>query len=503
VEALRAAAGALSGRSLVVTGFMGAGKSTAVRAVARALEVEPVDADLVLEQRLGLPIAAFFDAHGEQAFREREEQAVLELLDGGAPVVGLGGGAVESARIRAALRDHLCVWIDVDVDTCWRRVQGSARPLARDREAFTERFRRRRPLYEEVADAVLGGAQSIVPALPALRALPAGARMVWATTAGGSYPVVVGEGLVEADWPAPGRPFTITDTTVRELWARGADVIIPSGEQHKTLRTAEQVWHDLARLDATRGDHVRAVGGGVVGDLAGFCAATYQRGIPVVQVPTTLLAQVDAAIGGKTGIDLPHAKNYVGAYHQPVAVLSDLRTLGTLPPSERAAGYAEVVKTALIAGGTLWDRVASGAPVDADVVFACARAKVRVVAADERDGGLRQVLNLGHTVAHAIETWSRHEVLHGPAVALGLLAALRLSGQDALRAQVRELLAAAGLPVSLPGIDAAAVAATTRRDKKRTGASVPFVLVHAPGDVRHGEPVGEADLRAAVEELGR
>jgi shikimate kinase/3-dehydroquinate synthase len=129
-----------------------------------------------------------------------------------------------------------------------------------------------------------------------------------------------------------GRAFTVTDATVRELWARDADVIIPAGEQHKTLRTAEQVWHDLVRLDVTRGDHLRAVGGGVVGDLTGFCAATYQRGVPVVQVPTTLLAQVDAAIGGKTGVDLPQAKNYVGAYHQPVAVLSDLRTLETLPP---------------------------------------------------------------------------------------------------------------------------------------------------------------------------
>jgi shikimate kinase/3-dehydroquinate synthase len=501
VEALGAQA-RLS-RSLVITGFMGAGKSTAVRAVARVLEAEPLDADAVLEERLGMPIPDFFDAHGEQAFREREEQVVLELLDRGAPVVGLGGGAVENPRIRAALRDHLCVWIDVDVDTCWRRVLGSARPLARDRDAFVARFARRRPLYEEVAHAVLGGAQSIVPALPSLRAMPPGARMAWATTAGGSYPVVVGEGLVDAPWPAPGRAFTVTDATVRELWARDADVIVPAGEQHKTLRTAEQVWHDLVRLDVTRGDHLRAVGGGVVGDLTGFCAATYQRGVPVVQVPTTLLAQVDAAIGGKTGVDLPQAKNYVGAYHQPLAVLSDLRTLGTLPASEHAAGYAEVVKTALIAGGTLWERVASGGPVDADVVFACARTKVRVVGADERDGGLRQVLNLGHTVAHAIETVSRHQVLHGPAVSLGLLAALRLSGRDALRDQVRDLLGAAGLPTTLPGIDAAEVAATTRRDKKRTGEAVPFVLVHAPGDVRHGEAVGSADLLAAVEELGR
>jgi shikimate kinase/3-dehydroquinate synthase len=486
--------------SLVITGFMGAGKSTAARAVARALETDPVDADAVVEERLGMPIARFFDAHGEAAFRAREEEVVLELLDRHG-VLALGGGAVESARIREALRDHVVVWIDVDLETCWRRVQGSSRPLAGDFDAFAARFARRRALYEQVADGVLGGAQSIVAALPSLRALPRGARLAWATTAGGSYPVVVGDGLVDVAWPAPGRAITITDATVREHWARDADVVIPAGEEHKTLTTAEQVWHDLVRLDVTRGDHLRAVGGGVVGDVVGFCAATYQRGIPVVQVPTTLLAQVDAAIGGKTGVDLPQAKNYVGAYHQPLAVLADQRTLGTLPPSERAAGYAEVVKTALIAGGTLWERVASGAPVDADVVFACARTKIRVVAADERDAGVRQVLNLGHTVAHAIETVTCYAVAHGPAVGLGLLAALRLSGQDALRAQVLELLGAAGLPTSLDGVDAHTVVDATRRDKKRTGDAVPFVLVHAPGDVRHGEAVRDADLLAAVEEL--
>jgi shikimate kinase/3-dehydroquinate synthase len=184
-------------------------------------------------------------------------------------------------------------------------------------------------------------------------------------------------------------------------------------------------------------------------------------------------------------------------------VLADLETLETLPAAEHAAGYAEVVKTALIAGGLLWERVASGAAVDAEVVFACARTKVQVVGEDERDGGRRQVLNLGHTVGHALETVTGYERLrHGEAVALGLLAALRLSGRDELREQVRGLLAGAGLPVSIDGIDAAAVAGATLRDKKRTGqAGVPFVLVAAPGDVRHGQDVADADLRAAVEEL--
>src|SRR5205085_1353708 len=231
-----------------------------------------------------------------------------------------------------------------------------------------------------------------------------------------------------------------------------ATVTIAPGEQQKTLAGAERVWRALVAAGATRADHLAALGGGVVGDLAGFCAATYQRGVPVVHVPTTLVAQVDSAYGGKTGVNLAEAKNYVGAYHQPATVLTDPSTLRTLPAEERAAGYAEVVKTALIAGGELWERVRSGATdgTDLDTIVACARTKLAVVADDERDAGARQVLNLGHTVAHALETatgYARYR--HGEAVALGLLATLRLSGQDELRAEVSGLLEAHGLPVRL------------------------------------------------------
>ncbi|HWT93765.1 MAG TPA: 3-dehydroquinate synthase family protein, partial [Solirubrobacteraceae bacterium] len=325
----------------------------------------------------------------------------------------------------------------------------------------------------------------------------------WAHTAGGSYPVVAGHGVRTFDAGAPGRAFTIADASVRDRWAPDADHVVPSGEEHKTIATATELWTALLGAEVTRGDHVRAVGGGVLTDLAGFAAATYQRGVPVVQVPTTVVSQVDAAIGGKTGVDIPMGKNYVGAYHQPRAVLCDLDTLETLPEREHAAGYAEVVKTALIAGGSLWDAVKDGGPVDADVIFACARTKVQVVGADERDGGRRQVLNLGHTVAHAFEALSGFSMSHGEAVGLGLLAALRLSGQDALRTQVRELLASRGLPTTITGFDAREVVATTRRDKKRVGDTVPFVLVAAPGDVSHGHHVDDASVVAAVEELGR
>jgi shikimate kinase/3-dehydroquinate synthase len=409
--------------------------------------------------------------------------------------------------VRAALERHVVVLLDVDLDTAWRRAGGSDRPLARDRAAFASRFHARAPLYDAAADAVLpaSGHGVIARALGALLAIPADHRLLWATSASGDYPVWVGP-VATAPWPE-GRRVVVSDETVAALHGgRVPDaaglIEIPAGEEHKTLQTAERVWHALVAQGVTRADHVVALGGGVVGDVAGFCAATYQRGIGVVHVPTTLVAQVDSAYGGKTGVDLPEAKNYVGAYHQPAAVLTDPALLQTLPDQELAAGYAEVLKTALIAGGSLWEHVSAGEPVAAATIAGCARTKLRVVAADERDGGARQVLNFGHTVGHAIETatgYARYR--HGEAVGLGLLAALRLSGQDALRELAHDLLSRVGLPTRLEGTDAEAVAAATARDKKRTGEVVPFVLVDAPGRVTPGHVIGTHDLLAAVREL--
>jgi shikimate kinase/3-dehydroquinate synthase len=215
------------------------------------------------------------------------------------------------------------------------------------------------------------------------------------------------------------------------------------------------------------------------------------------------VAQVDSAYGGKTGVDLPEGKNYAGAYHQPLAVIADPAVLATLPEAEAAAGWAEVVKTALIAGGALWKRIQESPVVDRDVVVACARTKLAVVAEDERDAGRRQTLNLGHTVGHAIETatgYARYR--HGEAVGLGLLAALSLSNQPALRADVEALLAARDLPTTLdPAVALEAVQDAVGRDKKRRDGVVGFVLVDAPGALVTGVPVPDAELRAALEEL--
>jgi len=511
--------------AVVCIGFMGAGKSTAARSAARALGVHAIDVDQVIEERLGKPIADVFAQDGEAVFRAAEERITLELLRApgagapapGARVLALGGGAPCSRAVRAALEQQLVIWLDVGLETAWARVRGTGRPLAADRARFAALFAEREPVYAQLADASVPAERSdaLAPVLAALRGAPVGAKLLWAASASGDYPAYVGPGLLREHrfWPriVEGRRFLVTDGNVGRLYADALEplagrVAIMPGEQSKTVAHAEIVWSELARAGMTRADLVVALGGGVVGDLAGFCAATYQRGARCVQVPTTLVAQVDSAYGGKTGVDLAEAKNYVGAYHQPAAVLADTRALDTLPPEELAAGYAEVVKTALIAGGELWETVRSGAdPTDERVILACARTKLRIVARDERDAGLRQVLNLGHTVGHAIEVVGRYERhRHGEAVALGLLATLRLSGQPELREEVRELLVTHGLPSSLDGVDPETVVSATARDKKRMGdGPVPFVLLEAPGKPRAGCEVPSGGLLAAVRELAR
>jgi shikimate kinase/3-dehydroquinate synthase len=506
----------LATRKLVLIGFMGAGKSTAARSAADAVGTEAFDVDRVVEERAGRSIQQIFAEQGEGAFRSLEERTTLELLDDVAVrVLALGGGALGSQPVRDALARHLVVWLDVALDTAWGRVAGSGRPLARDRTAFAALYEQRIAVYAALADVTVPGERldAMPEVLDATLGLPAGAKLLWAASASADYPAYIGPGLLSEHrfWPAmvAGRRFVVTDGNVGRLYADligqpAGRVLIMPGEQSKTVAHADIVWTELAEAGMTREDVVVALGGGVVGDLAGFCAATYQRGVRYVQVPTSLVAQVDSAYGGKTGVDLAVAKNYVGAYHQPAAVISDTDVLRTLPPQELAAGYAEVVKTALIAGGALWERIQAGAdPTSDEVIVACARTKLRVVEQDERDAGLRQVLNLGHTVGHAIEAvtgYSRYR--HGEAVGLGLLAALRLSELDGLRQEVAELLAGQGLPIRLEDADPAAVVMATARDKKRVGEGpVPFVLLEAPGRVRVGCEVESRALIEAVREL--
>ncbi|MGH2877124.1 MAG: bifunctional shikimate kinase/3-dehydroquinate synthase [Solirubrobacteraceae bacterium] len=511
--------GAAGERSLAIVGFMGAGKSTVAAQAARVLGTDAVDVDEEIERRLGRPISQIFADDGEAAFRAAEERITLDLLGAaGRRVVALGGGAIGSDAVRGALRSHVVVWIDIDPETAWTRSQGTGRPLAADQDEFGRLHSAREPLYAQIANIIVPHqrADAIASVLEAHAGLPPDARLLWAASDSGDYPAYIGAGLLRDPgfWPVtvPGRRFLVTDYNAGRLYGERLEpldgrVTIMPGEQSKTIAHAEIVWTELARAGMTRADVLVALGGGVAGDLGGFCAATFQRGVRLVQVPTTVVAQVDSAYGGKTGVDLPEAKNYVGAYHQPAAVIADTDTLSTLPDAELAAGYAEVVKTALIAGGELWELVRAGADWTAPewqrVITACAHAKLRVVALDERDGGRRQTLNLGHTVGHAIEAVTGYATYrHGEAVALGLLAALRLSGAAELRDEVGELLRAHGLPTALRDVDPDAVVMATARDKKRLGtAPVPFVLLRGVGEAVPGCQVPSRDLIAAVREL--
>jgi shikimate kinase/3-dehydroquinate synthase len=522
---------AVAHHGLVFIGFMAAGKTRAAQAAAERLGLGLIDTDELLESELGEPIPAFFEREGEQEFRRREERLVVSVLDalagqvgGPSSVVSLGGGAVERVAVQRALEQHLPVWCDVDEEIAWERASGSGRPLAVDREEFSSLFAARRPTYERLARAILpsearAAAEAAAPWLAALQGAP-GIRMAWAESSGGAYPAAVGEGAVGLLGAAmeslpealPARIFAVADVGALERHARllprrEATIEVEGAESSKTITEAERVLREFADAGVRRDDCVLAFGGGVVGDLAGFCAATYQRGIPLIQAPTTLVAQVDSAYGGKTGVDLPEAKNYVGAFHQPIAVLADPTVLATLPGEELAAGFVEVLKTGLIAGGGLWERVQEIDALDpgvlGDVIFECARTKIAIVADDERDSGQRAVLNLGHTVGHAIEAvtgYSRYR--HGEAVGLGLLAALRLSGADSLRTEVEALLASHGLPVSLdPAVSVDDVMDAIGRDKKRTSEGLGFVLLEQPGEPRWGESVELDRVRAAIEEL--
>jgi shikimate kinase/3-dehydroquinate synthase len=437
---------------------MGAGKSTLGAEVAARLGRPFVDVDAEIERAEG-SISRLFDERGEAAFRELEARFVADALGRREPaVIAVGAGAVETPETFERI-DAFVVHVEADVDACWSRVQGSDRPLARDEADFRARFERRRPLYAAVADAAADDADGIVLAAGGVVAEPPKL---------GEAAFVVDENVLELHPPAVGSAPVYT---------------VPPGEAAKTVAVAERLWREL-RLD--RAGTLVAVGGGCTTDVAGFVAATYLRGVDWVAVPTTLVGQVDAAIGGKTAINLPEGKNLVGAFHWPAATVLDPAYLATLPPEQRHEGMAEVVKTGLLSGEPLWELP------DDELVRRCAAFKTAVCLRDPHDRGPRTVLNLGHTFAHALETGSDGVVTHGRAVALGLLAALRLSGRDT--DVVEQVLHPQ--PVRA---DRERAWAALQRDKKSTGGELTLVLLGDDGG--RTATVPSAEVRAALDEL--
>jgi shikimate kinase / 3-dehydroquinate synthase len=458
------------GRHLALVGFMGAGKSSLRRSVAERLNRDGVDLDGVIQAGIG-DIATFFAERGEPAFRKLETQEIEFVLAGREPaVLDLGGGAVTTPAVRAALAQAFVVFVDVDAEKAWRRVRGSDRPNAQDEGRFRQLYKERRPLYFETADAVVtsGDPDAVLLAAAGIHHAP------------GS--------LERLDELVPGSDPVALVADVRVLGLHGAAAQtglgsrlqsvhqVPAGESAKQFAVVERLWSEL-RLD--RRGTVVALGGGATTDVAGFAAATYLRGVPWVAVPTTLVGQVDASIGGKTAIDIPQGKNLVGAFHWPVRTVIDPTVLSTLPERERRQGEAERVKTELLAGRALDARAA-------------AAYKAALCLRDPEDRNERRWLNLGHTFGHALEAAADFDLPHGEAVALGLLAALRLSGRDTT--PVEEQLAPK--PVS---VDRDRAWEALLRDKKVEGGDVHLVLLGADGPTVEVRP--PAEVRAALDSL--
>nr|WP_202397218.1 3-dehydroquinate synthase [Pseudoroseomonas coralli] len=535
-------------RSIVLIGLPGAGKSSIGRRLAQRLGVPFRDADAEIEAAAGQPITEIFFRYGEPHFREGERRVIARLLAGPPTVLATGGGAYADAQTREAIRASgaLTVWLQVGIPVLLPRVAGrDTRPmfLNQDPAAVLQRLMAaRHPLYAE-ADLVVNCMEEAPEATTdrvqaAITAYAAPARLPVAL-AGRGYDVVIGEGLLAraGGLIAPALPArrvaVISDASVAALHLpalrRGleeagievrASLTVPPGEGSKSLATYGAVMEELLAAGIDRSTAVVALGGGVVGDLAGFVAASALRGLPFVQVPTTLLAQVDSSVGGKTGINLRAGKNLAGAFHQPRIVLADTGVLATLPARELRAGYAEVAKHGLLQG-PLWDwceaagakAVAGEAAALRHAVLESCRLKSAVVAADEREEsaeGGRALLNLGHTFGHAVEAECGYDgsLLHGEAVALGLGLAARLSARlglcdAALPGRVEAHLAAVGLPARLADLPrrftVEALMGRMRKDKKVRDGRLRFVLLHGPG-----QAVTKGDVEpAAVEALLR
>ena len=501
---------------------MGAGKCTAL-AAAREAGLETVEIDELMERELGKPIRQAFEEDGEEAFRAREAEvvgALLEQADGGA--IALGGGSVLSERVRKALDRHIVVWLEIDAAEAWRRIEGTERPLATSEGDVERLLAERLPLYEELADAVVPMADSERRRAGRCRRSRRWRRCRRGRSCSGprARPATTRSSSARASstagwWPLAGPRASASPTaTSRPLFAErleplAAAVEVEPGEGAKTMgrgrggpARARRAGDDAAKTTSSpsaAASSATSPASAPTSTSAGSRSSTCRRRWSPRSTPPT---------AARPASTCPRARTTPAPTSCRPAVLADTATLATLPPPELAAGFVEALKTGLLAGGALWERVRAIEQLDPgdldDVVFACARYKCEVVAADERDAGLRNVLNLGHTVGHAIEAASGYaRYRHGEAIGLGLLAALRLSEAPELRDEVEAILRRHGLPVDArPGDRRSRTSSTpSQHDKKRTAAGVGFVLLSEPGKPRTGQLVDPAKVRAAVEEL--
>ncbi|WP_250303535.1 3-dehydroquinate synthase [Streptomyces sp. A 4/2] len=523
----------MSGPLVVLVGPMGVGKSTVGELLAERLGVvyRDTDADIVAAE--DRTIADIFVDEGEDHFRALERAAVADAVAGHTGVLSLGGGAILDAATRELLAGQPVVYLSMDVDEAVKRVGlNTARPLlaVNPRRQWRELMEARRPLYTEVARASVATddrspeevVQAVLDALE-LPEPPADSRrnpgqektrmtqdapiriQVGGTDGHAPYEVLVGHRLLgelpsligeQTRRVAVLHPEALAETgeAVRQdLADQGYEAIaiqLPNAEEAKTVEVAAYCWKALGQTGFTRSDVIVGVGGGATTDVAGFVAATWLRGVRWIAVPTTVLGMVDAAVGGKTGINTAEGKNLVGAFHPPAGVLCDLAALDSLPVNDYVSGLAEIIKAGFIADPAILDLVESdpeaartpAGPHTAELIERSIRVKAEVVSNDLRESGLREILNYGHTLAHAIEKNERYKWRHGAAVSVGMVFAAelgRLAGRldDATADRHSAVLASVGLPLTYRGDQWPKLLETMKVDKKSRGNVLRFVVL--------------------------
>ena len=527
--------------NLILTGFMGTGKTVVGRDVAQRLSLPFLDLDVEIEARAGKSIARIFAEDGEAHFREMEAALCQELGRQRGLVIATGGGALLDPGSRAALMGSgTVVCLTCDPDEIVRRLDGDAyadRPLLSGADPHGEIQRLlevRRQAYSSIPWQVDTTGLSVAEIAEQVRQF-AGVVTLPVGHAGGSYPIHIGTGLLahagdalRASGTVDGnRVAVVSNPVVARLYGSQVEgalrsagfeplaCTVPDGEEHKTLVTIHSLYEQLLAAGLDRSDTVLSLGGGVTGDIAGFAAATYLRGLRFAQIPTTILAMADASVGGKTGVDLPQGKNLVGAFKQPALVVMDPAVLATLPPEEIRSGVAEVIKHGVIGDPELFAELEAGAGVLSSWwegagmgwIVRGLRVKIGIVEQDPYEGGRRAVLNLGHTVGHGLERLSSYTLRHGEAVGIGMVAAARIAAElgwaaRSLAERIESALAAWGLPVRCPPFDVAAIWQAMSHDKKQRGGTLRWALPRAVGDVAVTADVPPVVVRSILRDLG-
>ncbi|MBN1231389.1 MAG: 3-dehydroquinate synthase [Anaerolineales bacterium] len=498
--------------TIFIYGPSGAGKTTIGRKLAEKLALPHVDIDSVIEAIAGKPIPAIFGQDGEPAFRAFEKKCIQEAANGEPAVISLGGGALldESIRSWVVSRGQV-IFLSASVDTLEERLSADyERPLVKN-DSISQLIDKRKDHYgsfTNVVDTTNLGEDKVVSEIQKI------VGYYFVQGMGDPYDVLIQSGGINAissflESHGLSGPFTIlTDKNIAKhhlkplmdtLTFSGFDchsLIIPAGEDQKTLKTMETIWNGLLTSGMERKGMLIALGGGVINDMGGFAAATFMRGIRWTTIPTTLLAMVDASVGGKTGANLSSGKNLIGAFNPPQFVISDANTLSTLDVSEIRSGMAEVIKHGVISDGTLLEICAKDLETirkDWDPLIRRAMGvKIDVIEQDPYEGNLREILNYGHTVGHGIELLTGYRVRHGEAVGIGMVVEAQLAemigiASPGLSKKIKDILKVQGLPVTIPeDIHPTVLVNAMKKDKKRKKGKIRFALPLEIGKVKPG-----------------